>query len=414
MRHPIPEASAWMMVAVLAIGAVSNAQIPKPEDGAAVVKEADVYSSQLGDGSGSQETYLSSPENNAHGHPQPGFISGTVLDQTGAVSLGAEVCLTRKDQSATQEVKSGSNGQFLFTGVAPGYFRLTVTSPGFATGEFSAALRPGETYLVPTIMLVVAAAVTEVHVNVSPLTPVQVSDLQIKEQEKQRVLGFIPNFYVNYNPNALPLNPRQKFRLAWKTTFDPFTFVGVGALAGVKHATNAFAGYGQGAQGYAKRFAASYTDAVTGTFIGSALLPSLLKQDPRYFYKGTGSTGSRLLYALASPLICKGDNMRWQPNYSNIAGAFASGGISYFYYPKSDRNGAGLVFQNASIRLGEMAFEGMLQEFVIRRLTPHVRKREGLGTELGEPGSAATAVLPAPHGAGAHPHHESLASRRTQ
>ena len=150
--------------------------------------------------------------------------------------------------------------------------------------------------------------------------------------------------------------------------------MGVAAVAGVEHATNTFEGYGQGAQGYFKRFGASYTDAITATYIGSAILPSILKQDPRYFYKGSGSTGSRILYALASPFICKGDNMRWQPNYSNVGGAFAAAGISYTYYPESDRNGAGLVFQNSLIRLGEMSFEGVLQEFVIRRLTPRLRK----------------------------------------
>ena len=213
------------------------------------------------------------------------------------------------------------------------------------------------------------------HVKVSPLTPAQVADIQIREQEKQRVFGLIPNFYVSYDRDAVPLNPRQKFRLAWKTTADPMTVVGVAAVAGVEQATNTFDGYGQGAQGYFKRLGASYTDVVTGTFIGSAVLPSLLKQDPRYFYKGTGSTGSRVLYALASPVICKGDNMRWQPNYSNVAGAFASAGISYLYYPSSDRNGAGLLVQRSLIRLGEVAFEGVLQEFVVRRFTPHLRNR---------------------------------------
>jgi hypothetical protein len=245
---------------------------------------------------------------------------------------------------------------------------------GFETQRFSGMLRPGEAYVVPEIRLAVAVVVTEVHVQ-ARLTPVELAQDQIKEQEKQRVLGFIPNFYVSYARNALPLNPSQKFRLAWKTTADPFTLVGAAALAGVEQASNAFPGYGQGWEGYAKRFGATYADAIAGTFIGSAMLPSLLKQDPRYFYKGTGNTGSRLLYALASPVICKGDNMRWQPNYSNVAGAFASAGISYLYYPKSDRNGASLVFEQSMIRLGEMAFEGVLQEFVIRRLTPHLRNR---------------------------------------
>jgi hypothetical protein len=189
------------------------------------------------------------------------------------------------------------------------------------------------------------------------------------------VLGFIPNFYVSYDRDAVALTTKQKFRLARKTASDPFTFVGVAAIAGVEQATDTFEGYGQGAEGYLKRFSATYTDAITATYIGSAILPSILKQDPRYFYKGTGSTGSRILYAVASPFFCKGDNMRWQPNYSNIGGTFASAGISYLYYPESDRNGAGLVIQNSIIRLGEMSFEGVLQEFVIRKLTPHLKKR---------------------------------------
>jgi hypothetical protein len=142
----------------------------------------------------------------------------------------------------------------------------------------------------------------------------------------------------------------------------------------VEQATNAFEEYGQGAEGYFKRFGASYADAITGTFIGGAVLPSLLKQDPRYFYRGRGSTRSRLWYALSSPLICKGDNMRWQPNYSNVGGAFASAGISYLYYPDSTHHGSTLLLQNSMIRLGEVAFESVLQEFVIRRLTPHLQK----------------------------------------
>jgi carboxypeptidase family protein len=305
-----------------------------------------------------------------------GWISGTILDQTGAVSVGANIRLTLEGQSSNREVQSGNNGEFAFSNVAPGAFRLTVGAAGFLTKEFSAVLRPGETYIVPPISLFLAPTLTEIHVKLS-LTPVQVADLQIKEQEMQRVLGIIPNFYVSYEGNALPLNPKQKFSLAWKTTTDPFTFLGVAALAGVEQATKTFNGYGQGAEGYFKRLGASYTDVLTGTYIGSAVLPSVMKQDPRYFYKGTGSTRSRFLYALASPIICKGDNNRWQPNYSNVGGAFASAGISYLYYPASDRKGAGLVVQNSLVRLGEIAFEGVLQEFVIRRLTPHVQTRVG-------------------------------------
>ena len=122
-------------------------------------------------------------------------------------------------------------------------------------------------------------------------------------------------------------------------------------------------------QWYAKRYAAGYGDALAGIFIGNAILPSLLKQDPRYFYKGTGTTRSRIMYALASPVICKGDNKRWQPNYSFIGGSIAVGGISNLYVPAHDRNGAGLVFQNALIRIGQGSLGGIFQEFVFRRLT---------------------------------------------
>jgi hypothetical protein len=371
MRPPSLEASSKVLV-VLVVCALSNAQTTKPDDGLSIATEADVFRTLVADGFQTQD-YSSSSGKKALDDQPPGYVSGTILDQSGAVNVGADVRLTDQGQALHQEVKSGGNGEFLFADVAAGSFQVTVKSPGFATREFAATLRPGETYLVPPIILAVAPALTELGVRDNPLTLVQAADMQIAQQEKQRVLGFIPNFYVSYDRDALPLNAKQKFTLAWKTTADPFTIVGVAALAGIEQATNAFEGYGQGMQGYFKRLGASYADVVTGTYIGSAILPSLLKQDPRYFYKGTGSTRSRLLYALASPVICKGDNMRWQPNYSNVAGAAASGGISYLYYPQSDRNGAGLVMQNSLIRLGEMAFEGVIQEFFVRRFTPHLR-----------------------------------------
>jgi hypothetical protein len=132
----------------------------------------------------------------------------------------------------------------------------------------------------------VATAVTDVEVG---LSRTEVAGEQIKVEEKQRVLGVLPNFYVSYIPQPRPLTSKQKFKLAGRTVMDPFTSVFVGGAAGVEQAQNHFRGYGQGAQGYAKRFGAGYADTVAGTFIASAILPSLLKPDPRYFYKGTGN-----------------------------------------------------------------------------------------------------------------------------
>jgi hypothetical protein len=280
------------------------------------------------------------------------------------------VTLTLDDHSLNRNLLSGENGQFSFASIAPGPFHLTVTAAGFAMQTFSGVLHSGEIETVPPIALDVAGAVTEVVVGLSRAEEVEVAEEEIKVEEKQRVLAVIPNFYVSYIPNPLPLTPKQKFEIAWKTVIDPFTFAVVGATAGVEQAQNHFDGYGQGAQGYGKRYGAGYADTVTGTFIGGAILPSLLKQDPRYFYKGNGRIRSRILYAIANSVICKGDNRRWQPNYSGVLGSLAAGGVSNLYYPANDRDGLGLTFANAGIGIGGTAVANLFQEFVVRKLTP--------------------------------------------
>ncbi len=302
----------------------------------------------------------------------PGTISGQIADKSGAAIVGAHVTLALDGQSAKQEAVADNNGQFTFTNIPPDPFQLTVSSPGFTTQTFSGVLHAGEVDVVPMIQLPLATAVTEVHVA-APAE--EEAEAQIQEQEKQRVLGVIPNFYVTYDPNAVALRPRQKFELAWKTTIDPVTFVLVGAVAGIQQSQNTFGGYGQGAQGYAKRYGAGYADLVTGTFIGGAILPSLLKQDPRYFYKGTGSKTSRALYAISMAVICKGDNGRWQPAYSAILGSLIAAGISNSYYPSHDR-GAALTFENTAIGIGTTAAANLFQEFIVKKITPNLPKHD--------------------------------------
>jgi hypothetical protein len=303
----------------------------------------------------------------------PGSISGTIVDPSGAAVAGVHVQLMQEDRSTSMEAQSGDDGQFSFGNVAAGPFQLIITSEAFAAQTLSGTLHEGELYNSPRIVLTLATKKTEVRVEVPR---VEVAEEQIKEQEKQRVLGIVPNFYVSYVPNAAPLTSKQKFELAWKSTMDPVTFILTGAIAGAQQANDVFSGYGQGAQGYGKRYGADYADTVTSTFIGSAILPSLLKQDPRYFYKGSGTTRSRFLYAIANSVICKGDNGRWQANYSNILGSLAAGGISNLYYPPLDRNGTGLTFETAAIEIGASAAANLLQEFVIRKLTPNVHAHD--------------------------------------
>lgn len=299
-----------------------------------------------------------------------GTIDGTIVDSSGAVVAGAKVKLSRDGQPLSQDVVSDEDGQFFFAGITPGTFELTITAAGFATQTPSGTLHSGENLLLPPITLVIAPAATEVQVS---LTPVEEAEAEIKDEEKQRVLGIIPNFYVTYNPSAAPLNARQKFELAWRSTIDPVNFGVTAAVAGLEQAVDFYSGYGQGAQGYGKRFGAAYADSVIGTFIGDAILPSLFKQDPRYFYKGTGSVRSRIRYAVTRAVICKGNDGHWQTNYSAILGSLAAGGISNLYYPEGDR-GVALTFENTLISIGASAANNVLQEFLIRRLTHNVPK----------------------------------------
>jgi hypothetical protein len=143
---------------------------------------------------------------------------------------------------------SGDNGQFSFAHVAPGPFQLTITSAGFEAQPAAGVLRSGETYIVPPIVLAVATALTEVRVGLSPF---EVAQEQVQDEEKQRVLGFIPNFYVSYAPHPVPLTSKQKFALAWKTTVDPVSFGLIGVIAGIQQAQNAFSGLGRAQKGMA-------------------------------------------------------------------------------------------------------------------------------------------------------------------
>ena len=374
---PVRFKSGLIVLALVTVGCTSPCLGQTPQQ--TPVPPPEQHSSELS----SEQQGSASASGQLPDRQLPGSISGTVVDESGAVVSGARMRLAREgqstedqspgDQSPSQEALSGDNGQFSFANIAPGPFQLTVASAGFATQTSSGILHSGENFIVTKIALAVATAVTDVEVQ---LTQTEVAEEQVKVEEKQRVLGAIPNFYVSYVPDAAPLTSKQKFKLAWKTVVDPFTFVVVGGAAGIEQAQNHFSGYGQGAQGYGKRYGAGYADTVAGTFIGAAILPSLLKQDPRYFYKGSGSKPSRFLYAIANSFICKGDNGRWQTNYSNILGSLAAGGISNLYYPAQDRNGAGLTFENGAIGIGATAVDNLLQEFLIRKLTPKAPKHD--------------------------------------
>jgi hypothetical protein len=177
------------------------------------------------------------------------------------------------------------------------------------------------------------------------------SDEVLRQAEKQRAFGVMPMFtLVNGSANIPPLRPKQKFHLMFKSSTDPFVFALVGVIAGIGQARDTNSGtkivtnpdgtqstvrwgFGQGASGYFKRLGAGYADTVDGNFWGNAVLPVLLKEDPRYYRMGSGSFARRFAYSATTAVWCRRDNGKWGPNYANVAGNFISGGISNLYYP---------------------------------------------------------------------------------
>ena len=233
----------------------------------------------------------------------------------------------------------------------------------------------GDFRLISQVVLPVAAASSAVTVSADRET---IAEEQVQLELEQRVLGVLPNFYSSYDWNAEPLGTRQKFELAFRAVADPVAFAGAGFVAGVEQGNNSFPGYGQGIKGYADRYGAAYGNDFLGRMIASAILPSLLRQDPRYFYKGTGSIRSRAMYAIASTVICRGDNGKAQPNFSHVLGSFAAGGLSNLYYPPANR-GLSLTLQNGLIETAGNAANNLIREFLLRRITSHAQGNGAVG-----------------------------------
>jgi hypothetical protein len=207
-------------------------------------------------------------------------------------------------------------------------------------------------------------------------------------EEKQRLLGVMPQFQVVMGGQAAPLTGGEKWRLALHSAIDPFYVAWAFVIGGGwGEVIDSNKGYGWGDEGYFKRVGANYADNVNGALIGNALLPQLLHQDPRYFRKGTGSIKSRFLYAALSTVVCRGDNGKRQVNVSNVLGNYISGAISNAYYP-ADERGVSLTLENGTSVTLFGALGGQLLEFGpdIARL---LRKKHG-------PAAAMPATTPAP------------------
>jgi hypothetical protein len=298
--------------------------------------------------------------------PRTGTMVGTATDVNGDTIPKATVVLKEVDGNDPRTIVTNENGLFEFHDVKPGIpYQLSISAKGFAGWTSPPiTLSPDQFKIVTGIQLRIATEATIVDVH---FDPIEVATEQLKAEEKQRVFGIIPNFYVSYENDPAPLTAKMKFKLALRVSTDPVTAAGVLVVASAKQAGDT-PNYGQGWAAYGKRFGAVAADGFSDILIGGAILPSLLHQDPRYFYQGTGTTRSRIRHAMFSPFVARGDNGRWQPNYSSLGGDFASSALANLYYPRSNR-GAGLVFGNFAIGTAERIGASLAQEFLVGKFT---------------------------------------------
>ncbi len=294
-------------------------------------------------------------------------IAGVVTDTDAAAVSRARVALQDMNQKLVAVTSSDGRGVFQFSALPPGTYIVRITAPGFAPWKIKNVIvvHPGDDFIVPNVELGVASVST----TVDAITVEVLAQRQITAEEHQRILGVLPNFYVSYLRNPAPLTRKQKFKLAIVVSKDPITFLTTGVTAGIEQWQDDFDGYGQGFSGYAKRYGATYGDRISSTFLGAALLPSVLHQDPRYFYRGHGRIITRALYAISTVVVCKGDNGHWQPNYSNIGGNLGAAFISSLYYPASDRHSVQVTVDNTLIGVATGAFGTLFQEFLLRHFT---------------------------------------------
>jgi hypothetical protein len=299
----------------------------------------------------------------------PQTIAGTVTDASGLAVMGAVVTLQSGASTSKRTTVTDETGSFHFAAIEPGSYTIAIADDGFALWTAAnIVVRAGENQ--PPLAAVLQVAPNSSTVNVG-LPPHELAVEQVKAEEKQRLLGVFPNYFVTYEPNPAPLDAAQKFQLGWKTIIDPVTLLSSVIAAGIEQARNSYHQWGQGTEGYAKRFGADYVDEVNGVIIGHVLMQSVFHQDPRYFYKGKGGFRKRALYAFATAFVCKGDNGHWQPDYGDVLGDLASGEISTLYYPASSRTGLRL-FHTVLLGFAGRAASNLFEEFLLRKLSTHV------------------------------------------
>jgi hypothetical protein len=188
---------------------------------------------------------------------------------------------------------------------------------------------------------------------------------------KDRLFFVLPNFLTLENASHVPpMTAGQKFTALAKTSFDWAEYPWYGFLAGISQAENSEPGYGQGAEGYAKRYGAAFADGTIENFWTGALLPTVFREDPRFYQLGEGGFGRRAIYAVSRIFITRTDSGHSDFNYSEVFGSAISAGIStYSYHPKADRT----ISNTASVWASEVGYD--MLTIVVKEFWPDIRRK---------------------------------------
>ena len=194
---------------------------------------------------------------------------------------------------------------------------------------------------------------------------------QTKGTSNDRLFFALPNFLTLENAGQVPpLSVGQKFKVVARGSFDPVAFVWYGALSGISQAENSEPGYGQGAEGYGKRYGAAFADGTIENFMTGAIFPSLLHQDPRFFQESNGGFAHRAGYAVSRIFITRSDSGTHQFNFSEVVGSALSAAIStYSYHPHADRT----VANTASVWGSLVGYDTIT--FVVKEFWPDIRRK---------------------------------------
>jgi hypothetical protein len=203
------------------------------------------------------------------------------------------------------------------------------------------------------------------------------------KKKNDRMFYVMPNYLtVDGESEVKPVSWKEKFSMAAKGSFDPYEFTIVGIVAGIHQALNNDPGFGQGFEGYAKRYGAAFADQVDGNIMVGGVFPTILKIDPRYFRLGRGSFAHRFGYAIDRIFIARRDSGTHMFNIPEFAGNATAIAISNVYYPAADRNFSGNL-NDWGTQMGLDALGNELKEFwpdihasLQRRRARHLQKKQ--------------------------------------